>query len=153
MADEAPRESVDGWAERWNGENQPGWKMEEKTQQHIKNMEWLKEQSTLPKEATCLVPLCGDSPIVRYLYDQGYTVTGVEFVDTAVQRLLGQFPELEFEKKELDGGNVVFTSKDGRVTAVQGDFYQYSAPDSIDFVYDRASFVAINVSCLSFLYI
>ncbi len=47
--------------------------------------------------STALVPLCGDSTAVRYLFDRGHRVTAVDFVPDAVRKLAQtQFADAEF---------------------------------------------------------
>eukprot|EP00455_Lapot_gusevi_P010576 TRINITY_DN1479_c0_g2_i10.p1 TRINITY_DN1479_c0_g2~~TRINITY_DN1479_c0_g2_i10.p1 ORF type:complete len:565 (-),score=135.05 TRINITY_DN1479_c0_g2_i10:38-1732(-) len=137
------------WVGVWDKPEPPSWKAEEKNAQHVLNYEYMKEKLGVHQQALhWLVPLCGDAPIVDYLVQQGHSVVGVEFVPKAVNILMRRFEEncgKVFERREV-GAHVIFTSTDGKVTIVNGDFYTVpwqEVNNQFDMIYDRGSFVAI----------
>eukprot|EP01104_Vermistella_antarctica_P010691 TRINITY_DN2868_c0_g1_i3.p1 TRINITY_DN2868_c0_g1~~TRINITY_DN2868_c0_g1_i3.p1 ORF type:complete len:281 (+),score=41.01 TRINITY_DN2868_c0_g1_i3:176-1018(+) len=139
------------WKGAWSRIEDQGeslWKYEEKLAQPQQN--WTKVKELLPPQPTgsrlnVLVPLCGDSPILRVIAEDGHNVVGVDLIARAVARALQLFPEKKFVKTSLprrsgdednvsedgggggggEGGLIVWTSEDGTVTLVQGDVFEY----------------------------
>ena len=90
-----------------------------------------------------LVPLCGKSLDLLWLWEQGYKVTGVELSPLAV---LGFFQDCHLEYTISQAGDMPkYIAKDGQLTIIQGDFFQLneSALDPIDAIYDRAAMIAL----------
>ena len=85
-----------------------------------------------------LLPLCGASKDLGWLYRQGHTVTGVEGSRRAVEKL---FTEEGLEYKVDNPQNDVwqFSSLDGRLTVYVMDFFQVTSKliGSFDAVFDR----------------
>ncbi|MCC6952745.1 MAG: hypothetical protein IT290_01365 [Deltaproteobacteria bacterium] len=97
--------------------------------------------------ARALVPLCGASTAVRYLYDQGHSVVGIDVIPQAIETLIARsFPELALTERH-DGSFRILSGP--RLELWIGDFFQM--PDSAeksDFIYDCASYVALSRSQL-----
>lgn len=88
------------------------------------------------KEQSILVPLCGKSHDLTWLAQQSLYVTGVEISEQAVLEYFqdNAIPTpLKRENAYIHQG----------LTLQVNDFLEYSAPQSFDFVYDRAAIVAL----------
>lgn len=48
-----------------------------------------------------LVPLCGKSVDLRYLYDLGHTVIGIEAIEAAAEQFFLENGDLELKKRSL----------------------------------------------------
>ena len=87
-----------------------------------------------------LVPLCGKSLDMLWLAKSGYSVTGLEFVEEAVQAFL-QENELEATNSEF-GNHVLHETTPFRI--FQGDVFDLKEGDiRADAWYDRAAMIAI----------
>ncbi|WP_412469576.1 MULTISPECIES: hypothetical protein [unclassified Halobacteriovorax] len=86
---------------------------------------------------TVLIPLCGKSLDMIYLANKGAKVIGVEVVKDPVEQF---FNENEIEFKNNDQ---VYSSKDGKIEIHNKDFFKIEDLGKIDFLYDRASNVAL----------
>ncbi len=89
-----------------------------------------------------LVPLSGKSLDLFWLEDQGYDVTGVEYVPRAVEDFHRE-NDRPFERVRT-GGIDTFVS--GRITTALGDFFALEATTfgRFDAIYDRAALIAIS---------
>ena len=105
----------------------------------------LKLSSAKPSSMTplrALVPLCGNSSVVRFLYDYGCEVTGVDLVTTPLRELKEDaFSALSFKRDEAPS-HITWSAE--RVTLIEGDFFDVSLEHSFDVLYDRAALVAID---------
>lgn len=114
-------------------------------------------QMNLARGATVLVPLCGKSLDMMWLYHQGFKVIGIELSELAVQ----QFAEEQqlFFKTEVRGNAVRYFIDSLEIWV--SDFFDLECPgvDAVDAIYDRASLIALPESlrlgyvekCLSWL--
>lgn len=94
-----------------------------------------------PPLRRALVPLCGDSPAVRFLYDAGFAVTGVEFIDEALRALVSSaFPEL---MSTADTAPISLPIMTERLELLNRDIFSLPAVPSFDLVYDRAALIAL----------
>jgi len=87
-----------------------------------------------------LVPLCGKSPDMVWLADQGCDVTGVELSEIAA-RAFFEDSGIPFEIEHIKG-QTRFQGSGKAITIVCGDYFQYSE-QPYDALYDRASLVAL----------
>lgn len=87
-----------------------------------------------------LVPLCGKSPDLLWLAEQGCAVTGVELSEIAVQAFFDK-ADISFEVRE-NGELKRFRSLEHQITIVCGDYFQFS-DEPFDALYDRAALVAM----------
>ena len=94
-----------------------------------------------PKEGqTILVPLCGKSKDMLYLRSQGLNVRGIELSEIAAQEF---FQENQVSPVEvLEEENFKVYSSQGLAISC-GDFFKLQASSKYDFIYDRASLVAL----------
>ena len=85
-----------------------------------------------------LLPLCGASRDLGWLYRQGHTVVGVEGSRRAVERLFTE-EALEYQVDSPDTDVWLFSSLDGRLSIYVMDFFQITPKliGSFDAVFDR----------------
>lgn len=104
-----------------------------------------KQFPKLGKGARVLVPLCGKSIDMIWLAEQGYSVTGIELVEDAVEDFFKEH-QLSFNKSTR-GELVFYQAQDKDITIIAGDFFAFepSASDAgpFDALYDRAALVAL----------
>ena len=90
-----------------------------------------------------LVPLCGKSPDLLWLSQQGCDVTGVELSEIAARAFFNE-ADIRFETG-TDGGLRWFRSVEHQLTIVCGDYFHFS-DEPYDALYDRAALVALPPS-------
>jgi thiopurine S-methyltransferase len=90
--------------------------------------------------ARVLVPLCGKTPDLLWLADQGLDVTGVELSEIAVRAFFDE-AGLPFEVSDVDGLGW-YRSAEPLITIVCGDYFKFS-DQPFDALYDRASLIAL----------
>lgn len=98
------------------------------------------------KEASrVFVPLCGKSLDIPWLAEKGHDVVGNEFSDIAVKQIFTE-NNLEFTVEETKDFSI-YKAVDKKITIYRGDFFKLSKDliGDFDAIWDRASFVAINV--------
>lgn len=92
----------------------------------------------LANKPRALVPMCGDSPILRVLIEQGYQVDGVDCsetaIRTAVEKLEARLPASAFSNIQLHYKDIFAPSL--WTTDLAGRRY--------DFIYDRQALSALN---------
>jgi thiopurine S-methyltransferase len=86
-----------------------------------------------------LVPLCGKTPDLLWLEEQGNDVVGVELSDLAVQAF---FDENSVDYTTRDGKLPVYAAIDRRVTIHCGDFFEFDVA-GFDACYDRGSLIVM----------
>ncbi len=87
-----------------------------------------------------LVPLCGKSPDLLWLAQQGHDVTGVELSEIAARAFFAE-TGISF-KVESKGHLLCFRGLEQAVTIVCGDYFQF-LDEPFDALYDRAALVAL----------
>ena len=123
----------DFWHNAWAKTDRPGWQLESPNELLLSH--WASDQSHV------FVPLCGRSPDLAWLHDQGHYVIGVELSENAVARF--------FEEREID-----YTTTDtdrfrryaaDRYEIYTGDFFALGTEElaGVTRVYDRAAMVAM----------
>jgi len=149
-----------GWSKTWDDISQGGsqrWKVNDsvihqgvlsKLQQNFVihgNESSIDENNK--KNIFC--PLAGDDPMVHLLWEQGHSVTAIDLVPLALERMRDQFQGTwtkEDNKSNRNDGMVVWRHESGRATQYQGDAL-VSIPElrkTFDFVYDKDSFGALR---------
>lgn len=88
-----------------------------------------------------LVPLCGKTKDMIWLCSQGLSVHGIEFYETAVREF---FEENSMRFEEIDKGDFLHFQGD-QITLSVGDFFNLRLESTYDFIYDRASLVALPI--------
>ncbi|MDJ0758696.1 MAG: thiopurine S-methyltransferase [Woeseiaceae bacterium] len=117
----------DEWLNRWQ-EGRIGW--HEAAGNRALKTHWTATGRNV------LVPLCGKSPDLMWLCQQGNTVTGVELSSIAATEF---FAEHGLEHREKDG---VFEALDKPLRIVVGDYFGFSET-GFNALYDRAALVAL----------
>ncbi len=95
---------------------------------------------------TIFVPLCGKTVDMKWLYDRGHSVVGIEVADQAIEEFFTE-SKLEFTKEKVDKvDGTLYKSSDGRIRLYACDFYKFSSEveNGMQGIWDRASLVAIN---------
>lgn len=86
-----------------------------------------------------LVPLCGKTPDLLWLEEQGNEVVGVELAEIAV---LDFFTENELDFERIDGELPGYRATERNVTLYCGDYFAFS-DSPFDAHYDRGALVAL----------
>lgn len=89
----------------------------------------------LSKGQRVLLPLCGKSLDLIWWKEQGLKVTGVELSEIACQDF--------FKENNIQYSAQGQKYQSDSIKLIQGDFFDYSHPDPFDFIYDRASTIAL----------
>lgn len=97
------------------------------------------------KDITVLIPLCGKSVDIKWLYDQGYRVIGIEGTKSVVSAFFFEHnlkPEVE-PKPEI--GGAVYKTADGRLKIYVCDIFRLneSIVGKVDVIFDRGAFGAV----------
>ena len=94
----------------------------------------------LPENSKVLVPLCGKSIDMIWLAEQGYSVTGIELVEDAVQDF---FKERDLNVTKSNEGELTkYQATDVDIRILSGDFFAFQEA-GFDALYDRAALVAL----------
>ncbi|MCB0310785.1 MAG: hypothetical protein KDD42_06105 [Bdellovibrionales bacterium] len=135
-----PSNDYNRWRSDWTLEQVP-WVSEETNRFFYDNYGEISsyfDQELAPK---ALVPLCGDSGVLRFLFDRNFEVTGVEYVAEAVTRLIGQsFSDLTWHQQ----GQEIVQHQAAGMRICQQDFFTFDANSQYSFVYDRGALVALE---------
>lgn len=99
------------------------------------------EVLSLPEGSVIFIPLCGKTLDIAWLLANGYRVTGVELVESAIEQL---FAELAMVPKISSVGEIKHYSAKN-IDIYVGNIFAVSQKilGSIDAVYDRAALVAL----------
>ena len=137
-------ERLNHWHMRW-ANNAIGWHRSEINPSLIKYFDQLTEGKT---DQTFFFPLCGKTKDMLWVYQQGHCILGVDAVASAVQQFFEESKiEVVIEQcAEVDGW--LYKSPDGRIKLWVCDLFKMTPSvltSKIDCVFDRGSYVAINV--------
>lgn len=98
-------------------------------------------------DTTVLVPLCGKTVDLIWLWQKGHTVVGVEGVETAI-KVFQEENKLQLKESTNEDGLKTHSTEDGKLIIIEGDFLdenQFASwTHKFDAVWDRASLVAIG---------
>jgi thiopurine S-methyltransferase len=92
-----------------------------------------------------LVPLCGDSHDLRYLYDKGHHVQGIEICEEAIKRFFQANQDLNHRVLETEGSRT-YVSQDGRLRILLADILELKSCEldyEFDAIWDRAALGSI----------
>lgn len=120
----------EGWLERWQ-EGRTGWHQtggNRNLQDH-----WRASGKRV------LVPMCGKTPDMLWLEEQGNEVIGVELSEIAVQAF---FDEHGLEYERIEGALVEYRAIERRITLHCGDYFEFRER-GFDAHYDRGALVAL----------
>lgn len=125
------------WLERWE-KREIGFNQNRVNAFLIKYFKKL----NLEKNANILVPLCGKSIDIAWFLSEGFSVTGIELSEIAVEEL---FLELGITPSISNLGEVKLYSSD-QLNLFVGDIFKITSKmiGEIDAIYDRAAIVALT---------
>ena len=125
------------WHDRWR-ENRIGFH-ETAVNSHLQNY---LPGFDLPPGSKIFVPLCGKAVDMAWLAEQGYEVIGIEISRIALEAFFAE-QALDYSCTDSDRFRVY---RSGRITLLEGDFYDLNAEDLREcvMVYDRASLIAME---------
>lgn len=69
-----------------------------------------------------LFPFCGKVIDMKYFWEQGHNVFGVDCAPEAIKDFYAE-QKIEYDSKELGKGTTLFSSKDGRLNLINTNFY------------------------------
>ncbi|KAF0307421.1 putative thiopurine S-methyltransferase [Amphibalanus amphitrite] len=131
---------MDTWREKWQADN---------IRFHMPvvnpNLEqWYHRAASDDKPVAFLVPLCGKTLDMMWLYTKGHTVIGIEGVEKAITDFFTE-NNLEFTKTTTEAGNL-FQTADGRMRLYQADLCELNPQliGPVQAIWDRGSYVAIT---------
>ena len=128
-----------GWHEGWESGNTPFHYPEVHPilQRHL---DWLLNGQ---KSARIFFPFCGKSLDMKWLYDKGHVIVGVEGVELPVKDF---FEESKIEYNIAQKGAFKsYASKDGRIEIFFGNYYDMTPEQgSFDAVWDRGAMEAVE---------
>lgn len=88
-----------------------------------------------------LVPLCGKSPDLVWLAEQGHAVTGIELAEKAIHEF---FAEQSLGYRESERANMrAYDCDELPITLICGDYFAFEA-EPFDALYDRGAIVAVE---------
>jgi len=99
-------------------------------------------QFGLNKDSKVLVPRCGKSVDLLYLAKLGFNVHGIELYEKAIEEF---FVENNLPAPKIEESAEFKNFSIPRITLSAGDFFKLSPEPQYDFVYDRASLVALPI--------
>ncbi|XP_063872736.1 thiopurine S-methyltransferase-like isoform X3 [Scylla paramamosain] len=129
---------MDTWQERWS-QGKTGWQLPDLNfalENHASKL--------LPKpERRILVPLCGKSVDVEWLYREGHTVVGIEGIEQAIVEFFSEH-NLPYSTEQLTWAKV-FKTEDDRLKMYCCDIFKMDIENlgKFDSIWDRGSLVAI----------
>jgi len=132
------------WQSRWDA-NTPSWHFHEVNPILQTFFPTISSGVTL-KGKRFLVPLCGKSIDMKWLYDQGLTVIGIEAIEKGILEFFSE-QGLEFERKDYESYSV-FSTKDSRLQIFQGNLFGFDETNigKFDFFFDRGGLVAVELN-------
>jgi thiopurine S-methyltransferase len=121
------------WHNAWAKSEKPGWQQDQANNALVKFWQ--------PDSSAVFVPLCGRSPDLTWLHEQGHQVIGVDLSETAIRRFLESGGQ-KFSVEEI-GEFKVFRAHG--YTLYAGAYFSLSTEQlsSVARVYDRAALVAL----------
>jgi hypothetical protein len=134
-----------GWHNTWQDILQGGakrWKVtcptaHKEALSHIQN--YVKTKSHF------FVPMAGDDPMVKQLWNAGHSVTAMDLVPDALKAMRSQF-DGAWTSETLKDGTVSWNHESGRVVQLEGDVLKPRdyLKSSFDAVYDKDAFGALQ---------
>jgi len=125
------------WLDRWaNGRT--GWHEEDGNAGLKAN--WPSLESTANGRKRVLVPLCGKTPDLLWLAEQGHEVIGIELSEIAIRQL---FTDHNLAYQVEEGEHLErYSADDVALTLYCGDYFRFE-DDPFDALFDRGALVAI----------
>lgn len=123
------------WISKWQ-EGQIGFHKENYNESLLKHFGDLH----LKKGNKILVPLCGKTKDLAWLYQEGLDVLGVELYEKAIEAF---FVENGFNNVTRTADDEFIKYSVPKLELLCGDFFKLNIQEKLDAVYDRASLVAL----------
>ncbi|XP_075550514.1 thiopurine S-methyltransferase-like isoform X2 [Dermacentor variabilis] len=138
-----PRDTQEYWNYMWK-EGQSMWQKEGVTKLLSDNKEVIIAGKS---RARVFIPLCGKAAELKWFYDLGHTVIGVEFVEECVR---SYFPEngLKLEEATCPIINCkILRTADHRLQVFICDIFEFKRDciEPVDIVWDRSGFTAVRL--------
>ncbi len=136
------------WSDIWQeAQGSPPWRSPQADQDFHDNLltfapSHLLDKTDKKQPKRALLPLCGNSPIVKLLRDLEFEVTGVEFVEQAIKSLFAEHFRDEIFQIQPTANGRVFSAFN--INIFQQDFFTFSPSSSFSLIYDRAALIAIK---------
>lgn len=131
---------------RWSKGLTP-WHLAKPHAHLIANHDKLLLEGKKPADTTVLVPLCGKSVDLIWLWQQGFTVVGVDGVEKAIVTFRDE-NNLPLTRSVNADGLIIYSTEDNKLSLVVANFLDAnlfnSFANKFDAVWDRASLVAIS---------
>lgn len=142
-----PNEQIEFWSKNCWSKGHTPWQQVKPHKQLLEFHEKLIGSNKKSADTSVLVPLCGKSVDLIWLWQQGHTVVGIEAVITAIHEF-NKENHLHLRESINQDGLTTFTTEDGKLTIIVGDFLNLNLFNSLkgkfDAVWDRGSLVAIE---------
>jgi len=130
---------VEYWDAKWKA-NQSSWHIDGTNHFLVK---YFNHITKIKNPARILVPLCGKAVDVKWMYDLGHSVVGIEGVEEPIIQFFTE-QHLEY-RKEMVGNCPCYSTEDGRIQIFHSDLFLIDAEvvGKFDGIWDRGSLVAI----------
>ncbi|CAG0883940.1 unnamed protein product [Darwinula stevensoni] len=128
------------WTDKWEA-NDLGWQEKNVNPRLLQHVETLTQGK---KPCQIYLPLCGKAPELKWFYDLGHNVVGVEGAEKGIREFFEE-NNLLFDVSTDESGIPCYKSKDGRMKIFKSDIFKIPIEKlgRIEAVWDRGSFVAI----------
>lgn len=133
---------LEDWKDAWKG-NRLGWHFQCINPILEKHMDSLIGQR---KNIKMFFPLCGKSVDMKWMYDLGHEVVGVEISELACRQFFTE-QNIEFTEEDVQSVNgKVYRSKDKRISLYSFDLFLFNKDvhGTFEAVFDRGAFEAID---------
>lgn len=116
---EQTAETLNFWGDNFWAKNLAPWHKSDPDEYLIKFEQRLFEGG----RKRILLPLCGKSVDLKWLYDRGYEVVGVEGIPEAIEQFFTE-AGIEYSKSEFEGSGSIYQTLDKRLAIVQANFFE-----------------------------
>lgn len=98
------------------------------------------------KNVRIFFPLCGKAVDMKWLYDEGHSIVGLEGSAKGVQEFFKENNFTFSSESVADGKFTLYKNEDNRIRIFCGDIYDFNSAlgGKMQGIWDRGSFVAIN---------
>jgi len=130
---------VEYWDTKWKN-NQSWWHLNGPNASLVNHFSHI---TKCKNPARILVPLCGKAVDMKWMYDLGHSVVGIEGI---AEPIIQFFTEQKLEyHKEVIGTSPCYSTEDGRLKIIHSDLFSIDPElcGKFDAVWDRGSLVAI----------
>ncbi|XP_037561690.1 probable thiopurine S-methyltransferase [Dermacentor silvarum] len=132
----------DYWSQRWSTQDSP-W-----TRHGIHALLRDNADAVLAgkREGTVFLPMCGDATELKWFYDQGFRVVGVEFLETVARSFFAANDLTPLEGHSNVNGCKILQTPDLMLSIYICDLYTFSkdCEGTMDIVWDRGGLVSVR---------